>query len=187
MAKSKRFISIFIFFLTIYFLNLAHAGITTDISGTWQGSWNSNYGTSGGLTAVVTQSGSTLGGSLNVLGTTCGNFYNRPLNGTISGNVASFNATAYCSADGSNNSLQYTNGVVDGNSLSGDYTVYSDGEFWDYGTYSLTRTVNIIKASAGQGGTISPSGAVSVNARHRKDLMKTGFTLNIGEFFVSEF
>ena len=164
MVKRKLFFSLFIFLFAAFTSNLSDAGITADISGTWQGSWSSHYGSSGGLSAAVTQSGSILGGSLNVLGTTCGNFYNRPLNGTISGNVASFTATAYCSADGSNNSLQYTDGIVSGNNLSGDFTVYSDGEFWDYGTFSLTRSINTIKASAGPGGTISPSGTVSVNA-----------------------
>ena len=112
MATSKRFISLFVYFLIICSSHLTPAAIAADISGNWQGTWNSHYGSSGGLSAIITQSGSTIGGSLNVLGTTCGNFLNRPLSGTVLGNVASFNVTAYCPQDGSTNSLQYTDGIV---------------------------------------------------------------------------
>ena len=48
--------------------------------------------------------------------------------------------------------------------MNGDYTVDSDYVLYDWGTFSLTRTINIIRASAGAGGNISPSGDVSVNA-----------------------
>ena len=91
-------------------------------------------------------------------------FVGLSLVGTVSGNTAQFNTSATCPADGSYNEINYTQGVLSANIITGNYTVYSDGEFWDSGTFSLTRSVNIISASAGAGGTIVPSGTVYVNA-----------------------
>jgi hypothetical protein len=135
-----------------------------DVTGNWQGSWNSVYGDIGGLSATITQSGTTLGGRLTIANTECGTFSDLVLSGSVSGNIISVNTSAICPADQSYNALNFTNGTVNGNSISGNYTVYSDGEYWDSGTFSLTRAVNIITASAGAGGIISPSGAVLVNA-----------------------
>jgi hypothetical protein len=86
------------------------------------------------------------------------------LSGNVSENIISVYTSANCPEDGSYNELGFTNGVVSGNSIFGIYTVYSDGDLWDYGEFSLTRENNIITASAGAGGTISPSGEVAVSA-----------------------
>lgn len=150
-------------FLALGLLNLAVAD-AVDVNGTWQGSWSSSYGGSGGLTVNMTQSGTSLSGTMTVMATDCGTISNRPISGSVSGNVISVHASFVCPWDSSYNELNYTNGVVIGNSISGSYTVYSDGEYWDNGTFSLTRAVNTITASAGAGGIISPSGTVSVNA-----------------------
>jgi len=163
MFKTKLLGFVLVFFLSLGLLNLSVAE-AVDVTGNWQGTWISDLSGSGGLTANMTQSGTTLGGTLTIANTTCGTFSNLALSGTVSGNKISVNASATCSQDGSFNSLNFTNGVVNGNHIAGSYSIYSDGDPWDSGEYELTRAINIITASAGTGGTISPSGAVLVNA-----------------------
>ena len=102
---------------------------------------------------------------MTITNTDCGTFANLDMSGTVSGNnIISVEASAYCPDDDSDNVLRFINGTLNGNSIEGEYSIYSDGIFWDSGSYSLTRAVNIITASAGTGGIITPSGAVSVNA-----------------------
>jgi len=161
--KLKGFGFVLVFFLSLGLLNLSVAE-AVDVTGNWQGNWMSDYSGSGGLTVNMTQSGTTLGGSLTITNTECGTFSNLVLSGSISGDIISVYASDVCPLDGSFNSLNFTNGTVNGNHIAGSYSVYSDGEFWDSGEFELTRAVNIITASAGTGGSIVPSGAVSVNA-----------------------
>ena len=71
--------------------------------------------------------------------------------------MAEFYSYATCPYDGSFNELNYTNGELSGNTMQGDYNVVSDGEPHDDGTFSLNRVKCVITASAGPGGTISPS------------------------------
>ena len=163
MYKIKFFTCIMASFLSLISFNFALAD-TVDVSGTWQGTWTSVYGPSGGLFVNVTQSGTSVGGAVTITATECGTFSNLTLSGSVSGNVLTAYAAATCQQDDSYNELRYTNGAVNGNSMNGNYTVDSDFEPYDSGIFSLTRTINIITASAGAGGTISPSGAVSVNA-----------------------
>lgn len=153
---------VLVFFLASVSLDLAVAD-ANDFTGNWQGGWNSVYSESGDLTVNMTQSGTTLSGKLTITNTDCGTLRNLDLSGSVSGNNINWiSASAYC--DGSYNVLRFVDGTLNGNSILGNYTVYSDGDPWDSGTYSLTRAVNIITASAGEGGIISPSGAVNVNA-----------------------
>jgi hypothetical protein len=150
--------------LLLGFLALTSAQAVDDFSGDWQGLWDSDYGSSGGLSVHLTQNGASVSGKMTIRNTECGTFSNLRLTGNISNNVIAIYANAYCQDYGSDNSLRFTRGVLSNNTLSGFYTVYSDGEFYDSGTYSLKRSINYIQASAGAGGTISPSGKVSVNA-----------------------
>lgn len=162
MLKSKFCNYLFVFLLAIVFCQLAVAD-TVDVTGDWQGTWNSSYYLdNGGISVHVTQSGISVNGTLDLTNTACGNLADLPLTGTVSENILSLDSNVFC--DDSNNTLQYRNGIISGNYTSGNYTVYADGDLWDYGTFSMTRSVNIITASAGPGGSISPSGLVSVNA-----------------------
>jgi hypothetical protein len=164
MSKIKSFACTLALFLAFGFCGMAVAN-TGDFSGDWQGSWYSYYETTGGLSASITQTGTSISGTVSVLSTECGDFYNLPLTGTVyGGNTASFSTSVTCPYDGSYNELDYSGGVLSANRIDGNYVVYSDGEFWDSGTFFLTRSVNIITASAGAGGSISPSGTVHVNA-----------------------
>ena len=163
MFKIKLLSFTLVLFLALGLSNLAVAD-PVDVTGNWQGNWISGYGGTGGLYVNINQTGTTLSGSLTIGNTECGTFSNLVLSGIVSGNIISIYTSAICYFDQSFNELSFTHGTVTGNSITGNYSVYSDGELWDYGTFSLTRSVNIITASAGAGGIISPSGAVSVNA-----------------------
>jgi hypothetical protein len=167
MFKIKGLSFVLVFFVALGFLNLAVAD-TVDVTGNWQGTWNSVYSDTGDLNIDITQSGTSLSGNLTVTNTECGTFNNLNLSGSVSGNIIAVYTSAYCPLDDSYNELEYTNGVVNGNSIFGNYYVYSDGYYWDSGTFSLTRANNIITASAGAGGVINPSGPVSVNAGSNK-------------------
>ncbi len=162
MLNIKGLSLVLVFFPALVFFNLAVAN-ANDFTGNWQGSWNSVYSDSGDLTVNMTQSGTTLSGKLTITNTDCGTLRNLDLNGSVSGNTINWvSASARC--DNSDNELRFVDGTLNGNSIGGNYTVYSDGDLWDSGTYSLTRAINIITASAEEGGIISPSGAVNVNA-----------------------
>ena len=139
MFKIKLTICVFIVTLALGFFGIAltHAA---DFSGNWQGSWTSIYGVSGGLSASITQSGNNLSGRLSVTNTECGDFNSLPLSGTVSGSIASFQSYAYCAGDDSDNELRYADAIVYGNTMTGVYTVYSDGELYDSGVFSLTQT-----------------------------------------------
>jgi hypothetical protein len=165
MREIKNYISsIIIFSLLLGFLATTSADAVTDFSGDWSGQWISYDTDSGGLSVHLTQSGTTVGGTLTISNTECGTFSNLPITGNISGNIISIYANAICSMDGSYNSLRFTQGVLTNNKFSGVYTVYSDGEFYDNGSFTLTRSINYINASAGPNGTIIPSGNIAVSA-----------------------
>jgi hypothetical protein len=163
MLKIKGLSLVLVFFLALGFLNLPVAD-AADVTGDWQGTWMSDISGSGSLTANMTQAGTTLGGILTITDTECNTFSDLVLSGSVSGDNVSFYASAVCPLDSSYNSLGFTNGTINGNHIAGSYNVYSDGELWDYGEFELTRAINIITASAGAGGAISPSGAVQVTA-----------------------
>ena len=132
-----------------------------DFNGAWSGSWSSDYSTSGRLDATLTQFGSALSGILGVYSTDCGNVLGLPLSsGTVSGNSASFEASITCG--GSFNELFYTNGTLSGDTINGDYIVLADGELWDSGAFTLNRLCCTITATAGPGGSITPSGPVTL-------------------------
>jgi hypothetical protein len=164
MRKNKSHISIILFALLLGFLAKTSVCAVEDFSGDWQGQWVSDDEGSGGLSVYLTQSGASVGGMMTIRNTECGTFSNLPLTGNIAGNVISIYATAVCSEDGSKSSLAFTQGVLANNLLSGIYTVYTDGEFYDSGDFNLTRTINYINSSAGIGGSIIPVGKISVIA-----------------------
>ena len=134
----KRVILGFIVFLISSLFGLSNA-VASNFSGNWQGSWTSYYSGSGGITTSIVQAGTSLSGNFDVTFTDCGNFYGLGLTGTVSGDIASFQASAICAADGSYNELKFTNAAIFGNTMAGNYAIYSDGNFWDSGYFNLTR------------------------------------------------
>jgi hypothetical protein len=182
MFKIKGLSFALVLFVALGFLNLAVAE-NVDVRGEWKGSWvsdwwysESGYPESGDVTVNITQqSGTTLSGTLTVTNTDCNDndTRNLTLNGDfVDDNTIELEASVYCG--GSSNKLKYTQATVDGNSVEGDYSVIYYDEYdetwyyWDWGTFSLTRAINKITASAGAGGTISPLGEVSVSAGSNK-------------------
>jgi hypothetical protein len=163
--KKKSVYAVALILCSLLLGGITNSAIAAEpFSGNWQGYWESDYGGSGGLSVSMTQSGSNVSGRLSIRNTECGNFSNRPLTGIVSGELISIYADAYCPDDGSDNSLRFTRGILTNNNLSGIYRVISDGEFYDSGIFELTRSVNLITASAGPGGTVTPAGEISVNA-----------------------
>lgn len=158
------------FILSFLQTNLASAN---DFNGSWSGTWTSNYSVTGGLTGNLRQTGNSLGGSLSVTNTECGNFYNLPVSGYVSGGTASFQASTICTLDGSDILMKFTQGTLVNNNISGNYVIYLDGDFYDRGTFRLNRGINTITASAGTGGIISPSGNVTVSAGSNKAFVIT--------------
>lgn len=109
-------------------------------TGTWTGQWISDFNEYGSITATIVQTGAVLSGVMTVTNTDCGTLSNLALYGSVSNaNVYSFEATYNC--DGDIATLEYTNGVIaaDGETMAGDYTVYVNGEYYDSGTFDVTR------------------------------------------------
>lgn len=158
----------FLFLYSVFFITGARPASADDFTGSWSGSWVSGSTDSGGIAASITQTGSNLAGNITVTKTDCGTFSNLLLTGSATGNSASFEANAICSLDQSYNELEFTNGTLASNQISGTYVVYSDGDLWDAGSFTINRSTNIITASSGAGGSISPSGSVSVSAGSNK-------------------
>jgi hypothetical protein len=159
----------FIFLILAIALGSVAATARADFSGYWTGTWDSFQSTAtGGLQVTITQNGSSIDGSLSVFGaTTCGlPIQNVPLTGFVTGDtVASFNAETNDPCSGELNRLTFTNGVLSGNTINGNYEVeyYDFGwVYWDSGTYSLDRDCCTIDATAGSGGTILPTGVVTL-------------------------
>ena len=58
--------------LVLFLSGLNYAG-GADFSGQWEGNWYSNSGDSGSLSASISQTGSSLSGTLSITGTDCPN------------------------------------------------------------------------------------------------------------------
>ncbi len=191
-ATSK---AIFLLSVVMICFQLSPALCEADFSGSWSGTYASTSGgTSGNVSGNITQTGTTLTGTLSVTNTACGNFSNLSLTGSVSGNVASFQMSTTCPLDGSYDQLQYTNGILSGNTMNGNYAVYRDGAWNDSGTFALSRaTTNYIlsvsKTGSGTGTvTSSPSGincgsACSASYTAGTSVMLTA-TANTGSTFA---
>jgi len=162
----KKFIINTFVIVLLLFINNSDLALADSFDGQWTGQWYSYYGGAGGINATITQSGSTLSGTLSITNTDCGDFYNVSLSGTVYYDFyAEFDATVYCSLDSTHYSLYFTEGYLYNNEITGYYEIiYDDYSIFDFGTFTITRSVNKITASAGTGGTISPSGSINVNA-----------------------
>lgn len=111
--------------------------LTNPLGGTWNGHWDSDYGESGSLTLVGTQTATGYTGKLTIRNTECGTFSNLPATLTLNGNVVTCTAYAYCS--GSSLKLKFTQGILTGNTINGYYNVYRNGSFYDSGSFFLSK------------------------------------------------
>ena len=145
----------------------------TSVTGTWQGSWASNSGTSGSFGADLSQSGNTLTGGLLLLNSSC--FVGGKISGTITGNSISLGVLF--SSFGPTSQVLLT-GTVDANgSGQGEYSVQTGPCAGDSGTFSLTKVPGQVSiAGTWQGTWLSITGANgSVNA----NITQMGNTLTV--------
>ena len=106
------------------------------LTGSWSGSWSSG-GESGAVYAELTQSGSSVSGTMTVYDTDCGNYYDVAVSGTEQGSgTYSFEANTSCGSDSV--SLQFS-GMLTGESMTGTYRNYVAGSLYDVGSFSMSR------------------------------------------------
>ena len=109
----------------------------TSITGAWSGTWTSYDGYTDNGSANMTQSGSSVSGTMTVYGTDCGNYYNVPVTGSDNGSGAySFSISTSCGSDSVN--LQFS-GTLSGDTITGTYYNYVNGSQYDHGTFSMSR------------------------------------------------
>lgn len=155
----QKLIAIIFLSMSVHYTTTA---VANDFNGTWDGSWSSSFGGSGGVMVVAEQNGSSLTGTMSLTQTDCGSLYGLPMTGTATLDQADFTTSTNC--DGAYSELRFTHGMLANNRIQGSYAVYVEGDFYDSGSFELARDVNRITASAGSGGSISPSGSLSVSA-----------------------
>jgi len=110
--------------------------------GDWVGSWQSTEDPEAKGDAslqILRQEGSTFSGLLNVLGTDCGDVLGLPVSGSIVDGVFDFNISLTCGIFPVD--ILFSDGVVNESTLSGNYEQTVNGEFYDRGTFELTRVV----------------------------------------------
>ncbi len=138
---------------------------TSDFSGNWSGSWSSIYGGSGGVVAVINQSGTTISGTLSLTNTICGNLSNISLTGVASGDTVSLYAKTYVC--GATSEIKFTNGVLSGNIINGSYLRYDNGVLSDGGSFTMSRpsvvkyTLTVSKVG---NGTVTSSSGINCGA-----------------------
>jgi len=105
---------------------------TVDVTGSWAGTWLSETGMGGDVTAVLTQAGADVDGTMTISGSPCFSVGN--VSGTVSGNRVSTGAMF------SGDTRVNFEGTVVGDQISGSYdTVRAGACTGDTGTFSLTR------------------------------------------------
>jgi uncharacterized repeat protein (TIGR02543 family) len=126
-----------------------------DFSGSWNGTWHSVYGTSGWMKAALTQTGSSISGSLDLQTTSYGNFYGIPLTGSVSGEIATMTGTMVSA--GYTYRIQYTQAVLSGGgtTASGNYTITENGSWWDSGTFEMYNDDPSVPEMDVQGNSVS--------------------------------
>jgi len=102
------------------------------VSGIWTGIWSNTIGQSGSITLQLSQSGSSLSGTVQVGNSPCTSPV--PITGNVQGNIATLNASCVgCS-------LEFTQGTVQSNTMDGNYTVYCGNFINQAGGFSLNRS-----------------------------------------------
>jgi hypothetical protein len=152
--------SIIILSILFGLLATTSADAIEDFSGDWRGTWRSNTGAYGSDFYRLTQIGSSVSGTISSWGGSCPP-NNAAISGNVTENVLSSETNYRC---GGNNYRIEIEWILNDNHYSGTWTVYIEGSFKSAGTSAGKRSVNFINATAGTGGTIVPSGNVSVPA-----------------------
>jgi hypothetical protein len=105
---------------------------TVDVTGSWAGTWLSGTGMGGDVTAVLTQTGADVDGTMTITDSPCFSVGN--VSGTVSGNRVSTGAMF------SGDIRVNFEGTVVGDEISGTYDAVRAGACTgDTGTFSLSR------------------------------------------------
>ncbi len=115
--------------------------LAQDFSGIWEGSWSSSYyGTSDELKMEIAQDGSSLIGYIRRVVDGSGTLFTDVAltdssvsdgKAVVHGTIVDQGVTYY---------LSYSEGVINGDVMTGNYYITGDGEPYDIGTFSMTRT-----------------------------------------------
>jgi hypothetical protein len=135
---------------------------SVDVTGTWTGTWNSSNGiNSGSIDATLTQTGSSISGSVSFTGSPCF------AGGPISGNVGGANIAAALNAGGIHVTFSAAVSGVGDDMMNGTYSVVSAGACTgDTGTITLTRTSPLTLDPGPNGGTTSVTFVYDENGNH---------------------
>jgi hypothetical protein len=125
---------------SMYKFEIIDAGVsgvsTVNFSGSWAGTWYSIYSKSGNITASISQVNSSLSGNMTLTNTDLGTVTINH-SGTVNGNMLDLSGS--WSLGGYEGDL-YVSGTLSGNTITGDYDLYVDGEgLYDNGTFIIER------------------------------------------------
>ncbi len=135
-----------------------------DLTGRWRGSWRSSFIGGGSLDVTLTQSGTTVTGTVTVGGSDL--ISSGTVRGTISGSTVTLG-----SVFASGITVDYRADIVGNSALRGTYVLRVSGFATDNGTFSLDRTGpvppaiasgGIVNGASFQGGPLVPGSIVSV-------------------------
>lgn len=145
-------------------------------SGYWSGTWSSSTypGARGSITVDITMTGTNVTGTISIGNTECGTL-SAPVSGSVSDSTITLNATF----SGCGNQFPFTIVIPSsmGSSEVGNYAIYlQNGSVYDLGSWVLYRqtpaTVTFT-ASCTTGGTISPSGNVTIDYKGSQTFVVT--------------
>jgi len=112
-----------------------------DFVGTWNGTWTSmaNLGESGNLSLEINSVVKIAIGSMDISNTDCGDLEDIIFIPTVKDNTLSFAASSTCFF--TTLSLEYTKGILNGNTITGSYTINKGKITTDAGIFSVTKPV----------------------------------------------
>ena len=117
--------------MVVFLAACGSGGPAAQIDGEWRGTWNSNTGPGGSVTADFEQVGSNLSGTISLSGSPC------LTNGTISGSSDAGGAT-FGAVEGSHR-ITFTARSEGANRMSGTYSVGAGRCMGDTGHFDVTR------------------------------------------------
>jgi hypothetical protein len=135
-----------------------------DLTGRWRGSWRSSFIGSGSLDVTLTQSGTTVTGTVTVGGSDL--ISSGTVRGTVSGSTVTL-GSVFASAV----TVDYRGDIVGTTALRGTWVLRISGFATDNGTFSLDRvgppptaisSGGIVNAASFQGGPVVPGSIVSI-------------------------
>ncbi len=125
--------------VTILSVGCGAAGVPTpiiDLTGNWSGTWASSRGSTGGVDAQISQSGSSLTGMVTVTGSPAGCFTSGSISGNVSGQQVNFSGTV----SGGGQQINFS-GTISGQGtiISGTYSVSGGLCNGDTGSFVLGK------------------------------------------------